>query len=154
MSEINVTPLVDVMLVLLIIFMVTAPLLERERREKALQENRDKQQRLIELNLPVLADAPTPPDDENSARVTLSISSQLVVTFADSNIAQCPSNRQPAALSKCLDSLDEALLDAPLAFEYGVTIEADTTVPFGVVVGAMHRLRKAGIEDVGMSPKQ
>ena len=48
MSEINVTPLVDVMLVLLIIFMVTAPLLVAgvpvdlpDSRAKALQEEKD-----------------------------------------------------------------------------------------------------------------
>ena len=42
LSQINVTPLVDVMLVLLIIFMVTAPMLEQG----------------VEVNLPEVSDAP------------------------------------------------------------------------------------------------
>ena len=38
MSEINVTPLVDVMLVLLIIFMVSAPLIVKDEQERLLSE--------------------------------------------------------------------------------------------------------------------
>ena len=48
MSEINVTPMVDVMLVLLIIFMVTAPLLTTS----------------VNVDLPKTAAAPTPQDDK------------------------------------------------------------------------------------------
>lgn len=44
LSEINVTPLVDVMLVLLIIFMITAPMLQHE----------------IDVNLPVATGKPQP----------------------------------------------------------------------------------------------
>jgi biopolymer transport protein ExbD len=54
MSEINVTPLVDVMLVLLVVFIVTAPLLTHS----------------IKVNLPQAAAQPTPDKPET---VTLSI---------------------------------------------------------------------------------
>jgi biopolymer transport protein ExbD len=47
MSEINITPLVDVMLVLLVIFMVTAPMLDLR----------------LGLNLPQAADPPPPPPE-------------------------------------------------------------------------------------------
>jgi biopolymer transport protein TolR len=53
-SDINVTPLVDVMLVLLVIFMITAPMLEQG----------------IDLNLPEVSAAALPQSDE---RLTLSI---------------------------------------------------------------------------------
>ena len=43
MSEINITPMVDVMLVLLIIFMVTTPMIEKDDDEK----------RQVEMDLPV-----------------------------------------------------------------------------------------------------
>ena len=42
MSEINVTPLVDVMLVLLIIFMITAPLMSHKIKVELPQANLDK----------------------------------------------------------------------------------------------------------------
>jgi len=48
MSDINITPMVDVMLVLLIIFMVTAPLLTTS----------------VNVDLPKTAAAPTPQDDK------------------------------------------------------------------------------------------
>ncbi|MFP6869326.1 MAG: biopolymer transporter ExbD, partial [Nitrospinota bacterium] len=46
LAEINVTPLVDVMLVLLIIFMVTAPLLEQHRSQ-------------VNVDLPAVVAAPS-----------------------------------------------------------------------------------------------
>ena len=48
LAEINVTPLVDVMLVLLIIFMITAPMLQHE----------------VEVNLPEVTNKPRTPTDE------------------------------------------------------------------------------------------
>ena len=48
LAEINVTPLVDVMLVLLIIFMITAPMLQHE----------------VEVNLPEVTNEPRTPTDE------------------------------------------------------------------------------------------
>ena len=54
LTEINVTPLVDVMLVLLIIFMVTAPMLQTG----------------VDVNLPK-ANAPTIPDDEGKLILTV-----------------------------------------------------------------------------------
>lgn len=56
MAEINVTPLVDVMLVLLIIFMVTAPMMQEgvsvdlpEAQGKALERNQDVQEMVVAL---------------------------------------------------------------------------------------------------------
>ena len=48
LAEINVTPLVDVMLVLLIIFMITAPMLQHQ----------------VEVNLPEVTNEPRTPSDE------------------------------------------------------------------------------------------
>lgn len=57
MSEINTTPLVDVMLVLLIIFMITAPLMSSK----------------VPLDLPTATYEEEPETDAGTARVTLSI---------------------------------------------------------------------------------
>ena len=55
LAEINVTPLVDVMLVLLIIFMITAPMLQHE----------------VEVNLPEVTNTPrTPSEDQLVLTVT------------------------------------------------------------------------------------
>jgi biopolymer transport protein TolR len=154
-GDINVTPLVDVMLVLLIIFMVAAPIMERERREEALKENRDQQQRLIELNLPLLDKTPpadpTPPPD--NARVQLVIDAALNVRIDGQAVASCAGQDQ-RAWSVCLEAIERTIPSIPAAHSVGVTIDAEPAVPFGVVVGAIHRLRQAGIVRVGMMPKE
>ena len=63
MSEINVTPLVDVVLVLLLVFMVTAPMMSRS----------------IDVSLPV-ADQP---DDVPEERLTVSINAEARVYVGD-----------------------------------------------------------------------
>ena len=87
MSDINITPLVDVMLVLLIIFMVAAPVMEKERSRRELDENRDKQQRLVALNLPALDNAGMVPNAERV--LTLKVSASLVVSFEGSVMSDC-----------------------------------------------------------------
>ena len=64
MSEINVTPFVDVMLVLLIIFMVTAPLLTQG----------------VPVDLPD-SDARTLPDDNKPIEVTINQNGAIVLSF-------------------------------------------------------------------------
>ena len=63
MSEINVTPFVDVMLVLLIIFMVAAPLLTAG----------------VPIELPETAAAPLPQEDEEPLAVTVSGDGRVLV---------------------------------------------------------------------------
>ena len=67
MAEINVTPMVDVMLVLLIIFMVTAPLLTSA----------------VNVDLPKTAAAPAPQDDKP---LTISVNAQGQVFLQDEQI--------------------------------------------------------------------
>ena len=76
MSEINVTPLVDVMLVLLIIFMVTAPLLSAgvpvnlpESRAKALEQDQKPVQIAIDDKGLIYIDSEAVTDAELSARL-------------------------------------------------------------------------------------
>jgi biopolymer transport protein TolR len=67
MAEINVTPMVDVMLVLLIIFMVTAPLLTTA----------------VNVDLPKTAAAPTPQDDKP---LTVAVNSQGQIFLQDTEV--------------------------------------------------------------------
>ena len=78
MAEINVTPLVDVMLVLLIIFMVTAPLLTSG----------------VPIDLP---DSRADPLDQTPDQVTMSIDRAGFVVIDD---AQVPEAQLPAAIAQ------------------------------------------------------
>ncbi len=126
MAEINVTPLVDVMLVLLIIFMVTAPMMQEG----------------INVELPQAKAAPMEKEQEKTP---------LIVTVADKgDIFLNDVAVQEDALA---DKILEATKDSPSKEVY---LKADKSVPYGVVVRIMAALRNAGITNLGMitSPKQ
>ncbi|MDX9721208.1 MAG: biopolymer transporter ExbD [Myxococcota bacterium] len=155
MSEINVTPLVDVMLVLLIIFMVATPLIEQERAKQELSENRDKQQRLVNLNLPVLAPSAAVPSDETQT-VTLSISEKLVVSIGGKVIVDCSahaSSVDKSAWQPCLDALETNMRGNELVKQFGVSVQAAPRVPFGFVVASLHRMHNAEVRKVGLLPR-
>lgn len=120
MSEINVTPLVDVMLVLLIIFMVTAPLLTAgvpvdlpDSRAKALAEEAD--------------------------QITISIDSGGRIYLDDEELA-------PGTLSERLTMVPtDASGKPPL-----VTLRADQTLDYGRVMGVMGELNRAGFNAISL----
>jgi biopolymer transport protein TolR len=120
LSQINVTPFVDVMLVLLIIFMVTAPMLEQG----------------VEVNLPEVADAPG-----------LEASKEpLIVTVAKSGAISI--GRTPVEDAAKLVPVLQQILKNREAKE--VFLEADRDVPYGKVVQVMAAIKGAGIEKLGM----
>ena len=120
MSEINVTPFVDVMLVLLIIFMVTAPMLDQG----------------VEVDLPEVAEAPGLPVQQEPLVITLEKSGQILIGKAKIN-----------QLSKLGPVIQQALKGKP---EREVFLEADENVPYGRVVKVMAAVKKAGVEKLGM----
>ena len=154
MADINITPLVDVMLVLLIIFMVAAPVMEKEKAKKELEENRDQQQRLVALNLPALDNSGA--SDHKAQTLTLKVTSSLVVSFENKVVADC--SKQKDAVDKrewqgCLDQVERAIRDSEQAKEGGVMVDAEPEAKFGFIVGIMHRLHRADIEKVSMFPQ-
>lgn len=120
MSQINVTPFVDVMLVLLIIFMVTAPMLDQG----------------VEVDLPEVAEAPGLPAQQEPLVVTLQKNGQILIGKA--KIDQ---------LSKLGPVIQQALKGKP---DREVFLEADEKVPYGRVVKVMAAVKKAGVEKLGM----
>lgn len=80
LSEINVTPFVDVMLVLLIIFMVTAPLLQQG----------------IDVNLPQAKGKDLPPEE----RITLIVKKGGVIFMNDKPMPMSEIKEKLAAISK------------------------------------------------------
>ncbi len=100
MSEINVTPLVDVMLVLLIIFMVTAPLLQQG----------------IDVNLPRAKGKDMPPEE----RVALVIKKDMKVYMNDSPVSVADMRRKLEAISKMNPNV---FLKADKDVPYGFVVE-------------------------------
>lgn len=147
MSEINVTPLVDVMLVLLIIFMVSAPLIVK-----------DEQERLLELNLPI-TDPDAPAVDVSQAdQLILLIDPQLNVWLGETKITDCSAAVGVTDMATfvevtrpCFDEIQERLGTNPrLQADESLYLLADANIPYGFVVGAMNRLRQAGVTNIGM----
>lgn len=81
MADINVTPMVDVMLVLLVIFIITAPLFTHA----------------VKLDLPSAQSAPAP---EKPDTVSLSINAQGVIFWNDAPVEQKDLNTRLAAAAQ------------------------------------------------------
>jgi biopolymer transport protein TolR len=117
LAEINIIPLVDVTLVLLLIFMLTAPLMYRG----------------IDVNLPKTAGRPTAVEE----RMVLTITKDQALFL----------NQRPVALG----ALEQALRDAfKNRQDKRLYLRADQALQYGFVVETMDRVRRAGIEQLGM----
>jgi biopolymer transport protein TolR len=124
MGEINVVPYIDVMLVLLIIFMVTAPLLTQG----------------IKVDLPKagaepIADVP----DHRPIVVSVDADGNLYINLGDDE-------DKPAKSQEIVARTSAVLRNKP---ETPILVKADRAVPYGNVVGAMVLLQQAGAENVG-----
>jgi biopolymer transport protein TolR len=115
-----VTPFVDVMLVLLIIFMVTAPMLDQG----------------VQVDLPEVAEAPGLPVQQEPLVVTIEKNGQILLGKA--RIDQ---------LEKLGPVIQQALKGKP---DREVFLEADEKVAYGRVVQVMAAVKKAGVEKLGM----
>ena len=124
MGEINVVPYIDVMLVLLIIFMVTAPLLTQG----------------IEVELPKAGAEPIDPT-EGAEPLVLSVdeAGQLYLNVGEDE----DSPVEPERILRLAGTVLERRPDTP------VLVKADFRVSYGRVVAAMVLLQKAGAEKVG-----
>ncbi|MFI4889803.1 MAG: protein TolR [Steroidobacterales bacterium] len=126
MGEINVVPYIDVMLVLLIIFMITAPLLKEG----------------IKVDLPQAAARPLDPAflaKHEPLIVTIDARGRYYVNIgrgADQPVAEAAVEARAAAVLR----RDPAT---------PVLVKADTTVPYGAVVRVMVLLQKAGAAKLG-----
>ncbi len=126
MAEINVVPYIDVMLVLLIIFMITAPLLKEG----------------IKVDLPAAAAKPIDADllkNHEPLILTIDARGRMYINFG--------ANQDQPAPETTVSSRTTALLRRDP--QTPVLVKADATVPYGTVVRAMVLLQQAGASKVG-----
>ena len=117
LSEINIIPLVDVTLVLLLIFMLTAPMMYRG----------------IDVNLPRAAARPTAVEE----RMVLTLTKDLGLYLNDRRVTST--------------GLEDALRDGFRArTDKTLYLKADAGLSYGAVIETMDRVRRAGIERLGM----
>jgi len=125
MSEINVVPYIDVMLVLLVIFMVTAPMITQG----------------ISVDLPQATSEPLASDDDQ----------EPLIVSVDSNgayfmeVGGDPSD--PMALTEVARRVSNILAEQPGTDVY---VRGDENVPYGVVMNLMASLQVAGASSVGL----
>ncbi|HEX3122423.1 MAG TPA: biopolymer transporter ExbD [Rhodanobacteraceae bacterium] len=122
MAEINVTPLVDVMLVLLIIFMITAPLAAHK----------------IKVELPI-ATLAKPPEDVANQPITLSVKDTGELYWNDEPITE-------AALQAQLRVTSQKNPQPELQ------IQADKTAKYQQVATVMADAKNAGMTKIGFLP--
>lgn len=124
MGDINVVPYIDVMLVLLVIFMVTAPLLTQG----------------IEVELPKAGAEPIDAASENIPLVlSVDAAGNLYLNVGDDEDKPIGSKEIVARTARVLD----------VSPDTQIFIKADRAVPYGNVVGAMVLLQQGGAENVG-----
>ena len=125
MGEINVVPYIDVMLVLLIIFMVTAPLLNKG----------------VEVDLSGAAAEALENAGRDAEPIVLTIS-----RVGDLFLNVAPSPTERLAPLDVVNFAGRVLEGAP---ERQVLVKADRLVPYGEVVSGMVLLQQAGAKTVG-----
>ncbi|MFF7707985.1 protein TolR [Pseudomonas sp. NPDC007930] len=134
-AEMNVVPYIDVMLVLLVIFMVTAPMIQQG----------------VKVDLPKVSNSALP-QDNNVQILTISIKPDKTYYW---NVGTEVDTQKQMDRAQTLDQMAQA---AGAIIRQGVQngkktqvfIRADKTVDYGSVMGAMGGLQKAGIDNVGL----
>jgi len=120
LSQINVTPFVDVMLVLLIIFMVTAPMMEQG----------------FDVNLPEVENAPGIASKEEPLVVTVDRRGRISI-----------GQSKVQSTAKLIPLLKQVMKERK---DKSVLLEADRSVAYGKVMQVMAAVKQAGISRVGM----
>ena len=123
-SEINVVPYIDVMLVLLVIFMITAPLLAQG----------------VKVDLPQADAEPLDTREQEPLVVTIDATGSYYVNYGDDQ----ESPVEPRVLAARVGAL---LRHRP---GLAVVVRGDESVPYGDVVVLMSVLQRAGAPSVGL----
>ncbi|MCG8325230.1 MAG: protein TolR [Thiotrichales bacterium] len=124
MSEINVVPYIDVMLVLLVIFMITAPLLTQG----------------VKVDLPKAPSAPLPDSGKDPVIVNVDSSGRFFINYGEDQ-------DQPVSPPVLVNRVNALLKYQP---DIPVLVGGDDDVSYGRVVQLMTLLQSAGVPSVGI----
>lgn len=124
MAEINVVPYIDVMLVLLVVFMVTAPLLMQG----------------VKVDLPQAPSTPMENKDEEPLIVSVKTDGSYFLNLGQNQEAAKP-------LDEITDTVGKILRQKP---QTPVLVWGDANVKYGVIVSLMSELQTAGAPSVGL----
>lgn len=122
-AEINVVPYIDVMLVLLVIFMVTAPLLTQG----------------VKVELPQANTNPIESNQEEPLIVSIKADGSLYV-----NLSNKDAKKSIEEIQRAISKVVKAKPSTP------VMVWGDAAVPYGKVVAVMAKLQEAGVQHVGL----
>jgi biopolymer transport protein ExbD/biopolymer transport protein TolR len=120
-SNINVTPMVDVMLVLLIIFMVITPMLQNK----------------VSVDMAKVSNPTSMPDADKEDSIVVAVTRDGGVFLGQNK----------TSVSELGDQVREKLADKPGKTIY---IRADARAQYLAVENAIDAVRTAGVEDVGL----
>lgn len=123
-SEINVVPYIDVMLVLLIIFMITAPLIQQG----------------VEIDLPQASANPMPPEQREPLVISVSKDGDFYLNIGENN-------DKPIDEDLLANRVAAVINNHP---QTPVLVRGDKAVDYGRVTEAMVLLQSAGVEKVGL----
>lgn len=123
MAEINVVPLIDVMLVLLIVFMITAPLITQG----------------IKVDLPQADAEPVENSDETTLVVSINSEGEYFISLG------AEEDPQPVPLERIQEDVTKILTVNPAV---PVFVEADNSVNYGVVTRLMSTLAASGADNL------
>lgn len=127
-SEINVTPMVDVMLVLLIIFMVITPMLQSG----------------VQLTLPKNLNPDLDPDIIKESAIVISVPAAGNYYFRKELYAG------PAAKERMIERLKRAKKEQKPSDPQAIYIRGGIDVPYKEIVTVVDTIREAGFELVGL----
>lgn len=127
MAEINVVPFIDVMLVLLVIFMITTPLLTQG----------------VKVELPKTANKPMAQDQKEPIIVTVDAAGNYFLNISDKP-------NQPITARILSSMVSQQLSGANASSERPVLVRGDKNTNYGKVVEAMVLLQQAGAKSVGL----
>ena len=122
-AEINVTPMADVMLVLLIIFMITTPLLQSG----------------ITLNLPKAKNPLAAPEADSKEAVVISLNREGTIYRA----------KTPLTENQLYDFLTQRFAGSEIQ-DRTIFLRADTALAYGRVVEIVNGCRTAGVDRIGL----